>query len=56
MSAEEIEELRNIAADHAAHDPRAAPIFERLERELAEARRREAAIRRAKRLAAEPLI
>lgn len=56
MTASEIEELRDIAADHVARDPVYTPIFERLERELADARAREAAIRRAKRLAAEPLI
>lgn len=56
MSADEIEELRDIAAEHVARDPVYTPIFERLERELADARRRDAAVRRAKRNAAEPLI
>lgn len=56
MTANEIEELRDIAADHAARDPVYTPIFERLERELADARQREASVRRAKRLTAEPLI
>ncbi|GLK54348.1 hypothetical protein JOD31_001515 [Methylopila capsulata] len=56
MSADEIEELRDVVAEYTATNPLLVPVFEAFERDLAEARRREAAVRQARRLSAPALL
>lgn len=56
MTADEIEELRDIVAEHTAANPLLVPVFEAFERDLADARKREAQVRLARRMSAPPLI